>query len=90
MVALGWGSLWAGGFAVAGLGADRYTRARGTSFAAPLVAGLLAAGAQSRELSVAALARLAHDSGAPGRDVVYGHGVVGRELRTDPAIVQAR
>lgn len=76
--------------AVAGLGAERYTTARGTSFAAPLVAGLLAAGAHPRELSVAALARLANDSGAPGRDVVYGHGVVGRELRTDPAVVGAR
>lgn len=76
--------------AVAGLGAERYTSARGTSFAAPLVAGLLAAGAPSREVSVAALARLAVDSGAPGRDTVYGHGLVGRELRTDPAIVRAR
>lgn len=74
--------------AVASLGAELATTARGTSFAAPLVAGLLAAGAQPREAAVAALARRASDGGAPGRDEVYGHGVVGRELRTDPAIVQ--
>jgi subtilisin family serine protease len=81
--------------AAAGLGADRYTSARGTSFAAPLVAGMLAASMRGLDpaaagLSVAALARLANDSGSPGRDAVYGHGLVARELRIDPAIVQAR
>ena len=75
----------------AGARGRRYTVARGTSFAAPLVAGLLArAAASSRTspaaaLAIAALSRQAIDAGAPGRDVVFGHGVVGRELRTDPA-----
>ncbi len=60
-----------------------YARARGTSFAAPVVAGLLA-----QELNLpepaAAQAALAHlaaraiDLGAPGRDAVYGLGLVGR------------
>lgn len=79
--------------AVAALGDERYANARGTSFAAPLVAGLLASAmgppdTAAAGLSVAALARQASDSGAPGRDVVYGHGVVARELRIDPAIVR--
>jgi subtilisin family serine protease len=80
--------------AVAGLGPSHYTTARGTSFAAPLVAGLLAASlrqpdAASARLAVAALARSAVDLGSPGRDVIYGHGLVARELRTDPALVMA-
>jgi hypothetical protein len=74
--------------AVASLGAEPFATARGTSFAAPLVAGLLAAAMRTPEVAVAALAREARDGGAPGRDVVYGHGVVGRELRIDPAIVR--
>lgn len=55
---------------------------RGTSFAAPVVAGLLAARLPTpdREAAQAALSVLAHqavDAGAPGRDPVYGHGLVG-------------
>jgi hypothetical protein len=78
--------------AAAGLGRPPYAVMRGTSFASPLVAGLLAA--QLREpdataagLAVAALSRQATDAGAPGRDVVFGHGLVGRALRTEPALV---
>jgi subtilisin family serine protease len=74
--------------AVASLGAQRFTPARGTSFAAPLVAGLLAATMRTPEVALAALVREARDSGAPGRDVVYGHGVVAHELRIDPAMVR--
>ena len=74
--------------AVASLGAQPYAGARGTSFAAPLVAGLLAASMRTPEVAVAALVREARDGGAPGRDAVYGHGVVGRELRIDPAMVR--
>jgi subtilisin family serine protease len=55
---------------------------RGTSYAAPQVAALLArrlaepdAGAAAA--AVAALAREALDLGAPGRDPVYGWGLVG-------------
>jgi len=58
---------------------------RGTSFAAPLVAGLLAvrlpgpdpAGAQR---AVEGLGREAVDLGAAGVDPVYGHGLVGADL----------
>ena len=58
---------------------------RGTSFAAPLVAGLLAArlpgpdpaGAQR---AVEELGREAVDLGAAGVDPVYGHGLVGADL----------
>ena len=58
---------------------------RGTSFAAPLVAGLLAvrlpgpdpAGAQQ---AVEELGREAVDLGAAGVDPVYGHGLVGTDL----------
>ncbi|HJV61544.1 MAG TPA: S8 family serine peptidase [Albitalea sp.] len=81
--------------AVAALGAERFGSARGTSFAAPLVAGLLAASLQAPDaaaanLAVAALARTAVDAGAPGRDDVYGWGVVARSLRTDAATFMAR
>jgi subtilisin family serine protease len=76
--------------AVAALGGPPFATARGTSFAAPLVAGLLAARLRTPDvaaasLAVTALAREATDLGAAGRDVVYGHGLVARELRTDPA-----
>lgn len=72
-----------------------YGVARGTSFAAPLVAGLLAA--QLREPDVAAaavaietLAASAVDLGAPGRDPVYGRGLVAEDLRVVPEQLQAR
>lgn len=66
-----------------------YTRARGTSFAAPLVAGLLAESLRSPDpaAAAAALARLggnAIDLGAPGRDPVYGLGLVGEHARVAP------
>ncbi len=62
-----------------------YTRVRGTSFAAPLVAGLLAQSLGSPDPAAAAeaLARLATsavDLGAPGRDPVFGLGLVGESL----------
>lgn len=66
---------------------------RGTSFAAPLVAGLLASGlprpdaALAQEV-VAALARRAVDLGAPGTDPVYGYGLVGAELRRQPVLAR--
>jgi minor extracellular protease Epr len=43
----------------------------GTSLATPVVAGLLARGA-----SLEALTRAARDLGAPGRDPVFGFGLV--------------
>jgi subtilisin family serine protease len=69
--------------------------ARGTSFAAPFVAGLLAAMLRAPDpegaaTAVAELARSAIDLGAPGRDPVYGFGLVGEAARVAPAAVQAR
>lgn len=67
---------------------------RGTSFAAPIVAGLLA-----RQLSVvdkaqanaavAALVAQATDLGARGVDKIYGNGLVGEELRPPEQLASA-
>ena len=67
-----------------------YTAARGTSFAAPFVAALLASGLtapNSADASAAidALAKTAIDLGPPGRDLTYGFGFVGAAYRIDPA-----
>ncbi|HYD86339.1 MAG TPA: S8 family serine peptidase [Vitreimonas sp.] len=54
------------------------TRVRGTSFAAPTVAGLLADRARNgRSDAIDALRRQARDLGARGRDEIYGAGFVG-------------
>lgn len=71
-----------------------YVVARGTSFAAPLVAGLLAEAltAPDRQAAASALARVAEgaqDLGAPGRDPVYGLGLVAERVRIAPERVQA-
>ncbi|KQY90787.1 hypothetical protein ASD35_01805 [Pelomonas sp. Root1444] len=72
-----------------------YGVARGTSFAAPLVAGLLAAELREPDVAAAAaaverLAATAVDLGAPGRDPVYGRGLVAEDLRVVPEQLQAR
>ena len=61
---------------------DGYSKVRGTSFAAPLVAGRLARlldqpdpGDAAR--AIRSLADSALDLGAPGRDPVYGNGCIG-------------
>ena len=64
-----------------------YLPLRGTSFAAPLVAGLLAASLAEPDVigagaALAQLQRQAIDLGAPGRDDIYGWGLVGERLRT--------
>lgn len=66
-----------------------YAVVRGTSFAAPIVAGLLAAQLQSpdagaAEKAVGQLAQQAQDLGSRGIDKVYGNGVVGSTLRIAP------
>lgn len=70
----------------------RYVLVRGTSFAAPIVAGLLAARLDGPDpvaarSALAALAAEAIDLGAPGRDAGYGFGLVGDSLRVDPGAV---
>jgi subtilisin family serine protease len=82
--------------AVAASGEKGFSPARGTSFAAPLVAGLLAiaydpasgmqAGASRRAID--ALIQDAVDLGPPGRDSTYGHGLVGEGLRVDPVALR--
>ncbi len=72
--------------AVARSSGSGYGAARGTSFAAPLIAGLLADSLQQPDraaasLAVQALARQAIDLGAPGRDTVYGFGLLGEQAR---------
>lgn len=65
---------------------DSYAAVRGTSFAAPLVAGLLAAHIKTPQpeaatQAIAMLASTAHDLGSRGVDKTFGNGVVGESLR---------
>ena len=66
-----------------------YHALRGTSFAAPIVSGLLAIGFPSPDPAAVSaridtLAHQAVDLGAPGKDVIYGYGLVGAEYRVPP------
>jgi subtilisin family serine protease len=80
--------------AAAGLNAE-FALVRGTSFAAPIAAGLIA-----RQLTqidraradsvVAALTSQAVDLGARGPDKVYGNGLLGDELRPSPDLAVGR
>jgi hypothetical protein len=76
---------------LAAAGSDHaYTAVRGTSFAAPFVAALLASaiaapGSAEAAAAVDALAKTAIDLGPAGRDLTYGHGLVGADYRIDPA-----
>jgi len=74
----------------AAAGDHSYSAVRGTSFAAPIVAALLAAGLAEPDLgnaaaAIDALAKTAVDLGPPGRDLTYGFGLVGADQRIDPA-----
>jgi hypothetical protein len=80
--------------AAAGMHHD-YVAVRGTSYAAPIVAGILAGSITAPHQSdnpaaLDALARRAIDLGPPGRDLTYGYGLVGAEYRTDPATLMHR
>jgi subtilisin family serine protease len=64
----------------------RYSTVRGTSYASPIVAAILARTlAAPDHLSpmeaLFAMAQRAIDLGAPGRDPVYGYGVIGAQYR---------
>jgi subtilisin family serine protease len=72
-----------------------YAAVRGTSFAAPIVAGLLAAEMRepdraAAQTAIASLTRQAVDLGAPGPDPVYGDGLVGGTLRPEAALASVR
>lgn len=74
--------------------AHRFQVVRGTSFAAPLVAGLLAAQLTAPDVAGAQralelLARTAIDLGAAGPDPVYGLGLVGAELAPPQQLAHA-
>ena len=72
-----------------------YAVVRGTSFASPIVAGLLAEAVRApdkaaAQRAVADLATHAIDLGAPGPDPVYGFGLVGGDLHPELALVGSR
>ena len=67
---------------------NSFAEIRGTSFAAPIVAGLLARRLETPDPAAAkaalsALVASAVDLGAPGPDPVYGAGLVGGDIRPD-------
>ena len=71
---------------------EKFAAVRGTSFAAPFVAGLLARGLSmpdsgASRSAIEELARNAVDLGSHGRDLTYGYGLVGADLRPDPSIL---
>jgi subtilisin family serine protease len=75
---------------VAAAPAGKYAVVRGTSYAAPLVAGLIArhladGSSATPQLVLEKLEAAARDLGRKGRDTRYGYGVVASELRTPPS-----
>jgi subtilisin family serine protease len=71
-----------------------FAAVRGTSFAAPIVAGLLARewreGSDTPDELLARLSRAATDLGRGGRDDIYGAGLVGERYRSAPGRFAAR
>jgi subtilisin family serine protease len=73
----------------------KYSAVRGTSFAAPIVAALLAQTVSAPDVgagdaAIEALARQAIDLGPPGRDLTYGFGLVGAEYAMEEKPVPGR
>jgi len=73
----------------------KYSAVRGTSFAAPIVAALLAETVSAPDVragdaAIEALARQAIDLGPPGRDLTYGFGLVGAEYAMEEKPVPGR
>ena len=72
-----------------------YVNVRGSSFAAPLVAGLLSQrlhrpNRSGAEAALGEVATMAVDAGARGPDPIYGRGVVASDRRVAPGAVGAR
>jgi subtilisin family serine protease len=80
---------------IAANGVQSFSAVRGTSFAAPIVAGLLARSLPSLDPAAAehaftALAGQAIDLGSRGPDRTYGNGLIGQDLRTAPRMADMR
>jgi subtilisin family serine protease len=72
-----------------------YALVRGTSFAAPLVAGLLArrlqqVDKQAADAAIAALISSATDLGSRGPDKIYGNGLIAESLRPPEGLAARR
>jgi hypothetical protein len=75
----------------AAMSAQTFAVVRGTSFAAPIVAGLIASqlaqpDRSGAEQAIAQLTRQAMDLGSRGVDKTYGNGLVGDSLRIEPTL----
>lgn len=72
-----------------------YVNVRGSSFAAPLVAGLLSQrlprpNPRGAQAALAEVSAMAVDAGARGPDPIYGRGIVAADRRVAPGAVGAR
>jgi subtilisin family serine protease len=77
----------------AAMSTETFASVRGTSFAAPIVAGLIAAQLRepdraAAERAIAQLGQQAVDLGSRGVDKVYGNGLVGDSLRVEPTLAK--